>query len=448
MPQEPVHFLTDYDRKLLQEVVKRVNTLPRNTTGRTSYVPDSPYLDTNSRPKTYAARTPPEGIPALGSLSIGTSSFPTEVEGALCQVFQVDNIDGTLRIVEENKPFVYNLSRSDIPGDKWVIVVGDDYGSWFAIGLVGDEIGTGTGSGTEDDGGGSGETPCDLLKLNLDDCVVVHTPYGDFYLRYMGDRYWSSLDIFEYGDGYSGTFEFFFFEGRFHLRLGGKDLLECGNGCYSGSWITGHFGPQTGTGPDNDSCDGEVITVCVECDCCPIEGWQGPGYYCIRDTYPTGTGFSGTGTGTGAADCVAVELYEIDKCDESITICSGRYETEQAAIDACDPVSILVPCCNNEVPAILNVTVTGKTGTCTCLPNSFTLVYSASMSTGFPGWESPTYCGTVSFRLRCTGGIWELAWDASDILLQFSAQCSPFQQVWNLNTTSSCNGTAILTITG
>lgn len=76
----------------------------------------------------------------------------------------------------------------------------------------------------------------------------------------------------------------------------------------------------------SDPCDDVVIlsgphATAQECEaeCCMILGWDGPGWYCVRE---------------GAA-CVPVFLTDDDKCDTDILICNGPHASEVAATAAC-----------------------------------------------------------------------------------------------------------------
>lgn len=71
------------------------------------------------------------------------------------------------------------------------------------------------------------------------------------------------------------------------------------------------------------------IKVCV--DCCPIEGWDGEGYYCVR---PAGTGEVGE----------PQLLLDEDKCDDEIEITGGRYSDRDEAAALCGPPRSATPC--------------------------------------------------------------------------------------------------------
>lgn len=305
-----IYLLGERDVRILQDAVKLINNRPRNEIMRPPVFSDTPYLDTNGRPGTYVARTPSTGIPAIKYIATGTAP-PTDVNGAECRVFQVDFINGTLRPAQELKPNVYNLSTQKIPGDAWVVVMQDNYGDYIAVMVAKSEPNQSSGAGE-----------CQLTTMGSYDCVQVntYTTFGgkvEYYLEYAGGGHWGNSLAYSYPGG-SGIFDFYYDDGRMILKLDDMELASCGDGCYSGGWITGHGTPITNGGT---SCDEDAFTVCVECSCCAIEGYIGPGWYCVEDSGPD--------------DCVPLELLDEDKCDDDIVICSGPYASEAAALLFC-----------------------------------------------------------------------------------------------------------------
>lgn len=77
-----------------------------------------------------------------------------------------------------------------------------------------------------------------------------------------------------------------------------------------------------------------LLHATVSWTCCPIDGWQGAGWYCI------------TATEIEDDSPSPAELLESDKCDSSITIVSGPYGTEAEAQAACP----------GAIPPVYNVT--------------------------------------------------------------------------------------------
>lgn len=66
---------------------------------------------------------------------------------------------------------------------------------------------------------------------------------------------------------------------------------------------------------------GNILRMKVELDCCPMVGWDGPGWYCVT-------------SGTPPVNCTPVELLETDKC-EALTICSGPHADYATALGFC-----------------------------------------------------------------------------------------------------------------
>lgn len=283
-------------------------------------------MDTSQAPEIYVAKIPSGGIPAAEH--VGTAGGPpTSLSGAECQVYYLSTDDGILNPIDGNTRWVYNLSTNDITGTGWVLIVREKGGDWVAVNVVRSAYGDEAGAGQ-----------CQFAKLNTDDCVKIsylNSETGEveeYYLRFDGtSNSWKSAENFLYPGG-SGTFEFEYSLGQFHLYLGGNHLINCGDGCFTGSWITGHGTNESGTGtPESEPCNATAFTVCVSCSCCPITGWDGEGWYCVTDD-STGTG---TGTGTGPGECEVMYLLDEDKCDTEITICSGPYDTEAGALSEC-----------------------------------------------------------------------------------------------------------------
>jgi hypothetical protein len=147
-----------------------------------------------------------------------------------------------------------------------------------------------------------------------------------------------------------------------------------------------------------EECASNDFVLKVECSCCPIDGWEGGDkWYCIEDTGPT--------------DCIAVYLLEEDKCDDTIIICSGPYDTEAEAEAVCPPpVTVQTACCADPIRETLNWTLSGLSGTCSPgSPASGTVTYNS----GTGKWESVTFAYLLgnceegaTYDLECVGGVW------------------------------------------
>lgn len=330
------------------EEIREIVRLERERTTRTrGQRPDADELWT---PEVYLAYTPADGVP--GGVPSGTGSDV----GAECAVYRrIGNqrvpIQGLTRIC-------YNVNEESIPGNKWVLAKRDKWDTWWV-----------ESTSAEDDegvpGNGPGGGPCSLAALGPNDCIKATGPSNWVLLQPNGDRSWTSADA-DTGTAYEeleylgcrGTLvaEWNSATGLLDLFLDGLILMNCGNGCYTGGPLTGHY-PCAGTGSP-DPCDGETFTVCLECRCCPISGWTRPAFYCAGDA---------TGTGTGTDDCEAVFISEEDSCDDTVYICSGPYDSfaECAAIcgvgtgTGTGTAGLTLPECD-DLPASLTIAIVGN----------------------------------------------------------------------------------------
>lgn len=319
---DPLVTFSQKDLQRLKDIVRRVKHDEVNTTGRPPVSVHSVYMDTSNAPEIYIAKIPSSGLPAAEY--VGTSGGPpTELTGAECEIYRVNGDDGSIEIVDTISKWVYNLSSKKIRGGGWALIQREKFGTWIATAVIQSQPGDSPGAGH-----------CEFLTLNSNDCVLVtyfNSETGEqekYYLEWDGGSgTWKGTDNFLYPGG-SGTFEFGYIDGDFWLTLNAMDLVSCGDGCFSGSWITGHGSDLTGTGtPESTECNAAVFTVCVSCSCCPMDGWNGEGWYCI----------SVDGTSTALGDCEIQYLLEEDQCDTDILICSGPYDSESEAITACTP---------------------------------------------------------------------------------------------------------------
>lgn len=90
-----------------------------------------------------------------------------------------------------------------------------------------------------------------------------------------------------------------------------------------------------------DPCLNVVEVSARWLDCCPITGWQGPGWYCVR-------------AAGSSAECYALELLDADKCDTSIEICSGAYSDEPTALGHCEKLLVGGASCSASVAVALD----------------------------------------------------------------------------------------------
>lgn len=392
------YLLNDEDITILEGLIAREKKRSHSPKSR-DYAEE--YLD--AAPEVFIAKTPPEGIYRYNDGDeTGTGSGSAFIPGsAECTIYRLLTWTNPIEFEEQEgrTETVYNLSTKDVPGDTYILIVKDKWGVWVASGLVDqltedelDEPGTGTGTAVT---GGY----CDLAILRQTDCVLVDTPgQGTFLLEY-SEGSWSSLDEYDYTVG-QGPFEFWYEAGRLHLSLDGLELLDCGNGCFSGGPLTGHgaqvegaTGTGTGTGalPLN-FCSGESFTVCVRCSCCLDEGW-----YCVD-------------LGSG---CEAAYLTADEACSavDDGTLCSGPYATEAEALVDCpapEGPPITTACCPGvDTPRKLYMHFSVGGGTYACA-NGTTV--GLTYNDGTSKWEyTGAWCagGTATFAVYCDAGAWK-----------------------------------------
>lgn len=244
----------------------------------------------------------------------------------------------------------------------------------------------------------AGLRPTDCLVLTL---VSGALPDQIIYLAWddvIGDGGgWVSEDTFNYGSG-SGIVEFWVTEGYPHLAIDGKELLflTCGSDTirFAGGPYTGH---DTGEPPSSVCSLAGTFVVQIACTCCPTEGWNGAGWYCIDfgDGCPGG----------------AVFLVEADRCDTDIVICSGPYATEAEAQAACPTFGPAPTCTEVDIgtlPALLNWSTSSAAPCADGLSGTFhdNLIFPREFST-----DEFTPCGVggpQQFTLRCNANEYTL----------------------------------------
>lgn len=401
-------------------------------------------------PEVHIFYVPSGGISALYQSSTpgtGTTELQDDVPGfADCEVWRIldDTIDfdPVLAPVPDLTYRVYNIWDNDIPGLSLVIAQRDKFGTWIVQQVLGEDVGTGSGTS----GGSSptsGAVDCELAGVNDTDCIKVIGPENTVYLVGSGGI-WSSTENLTYFDGHNtGAVEFNFSRGSMHLSVGGLELVNCGNGCFKGGPITGHdedFG--TGSPIPQTACAGRTFQCCISCTCCSIPGWGGPGWYCVHNS-------AITGTGTLPEDCIAVELLDEDRCDTSIEICSGPYDTEEEADLACmaagtgsgtsPPVSI--ECCDPPPGLLLYAHFSGalaEMGTVTLTGGPFPLT----------NWSGASSCGgfAKAVTLNCISGSYQFSVSSTDPWDMSVASCTPFSMSGTTGNALHCPGASSVVI--
>lgn len=216
-----------------------------------------------------------------------------------------------------------------------------------------------------------------------------------------------------------------------------------GGGDYEGQFSCCGCGYATWAFPLDELCPGEpypgdsctnVVNITVRESCCPIDGWEGEGWYCV------------VAVDGDCADAIALELLEEDKCDE-LEICSGPYATQAEAEAECgsgDPVT--TTCCPDDpIPTLLNVTFGGSLAALGVVP----FLWDGA------GWTSavggPTSdCGTTgTIGLSCSGTTWTLLGPGpgTSFTDTATATCSPFSIAFSGTASGTCSGAFTATVT-
>jgi hypothetical protein len=168
--------------------------------------------------------------------------------------------------------------------------------------------------------------------------------------------------------------------------------------CTTGGRFSG--GPRNGFtgGTAPELCEPNAFTVVVECSCCPIDGWQGDGWYCVLDT----------GEDCGDLENACEELREEfgDHCDDedAVTICSGPYATQEECEGACVALGAAPSCTDapaSGVAATLYYRIDAPSGVAACADGQ-----TGTMLEGTDTWSAsaigPGGCGaTNDMTLRC-----------------------------------------------
>lgn len=111
---------------------------------------------------------------------------------------------------------------------------------------------------------------------------------------------------------------------------------------------------------------------------------------------------------------------------------------------------VMTNCCMADIPTLLHVTVSSKTGTCTCLPNALTLTWNGSAwSAGGAGT-----CTAPDVFLICSGStvngflLYAPVAGITGGAPAAGSTCSPFDLVFSsLSISGCCNGTATFHVT-
>lgn len=148
---EPLIGLTAEDHGMLKHLIQQLRANPGilNTRNR----PQIERERNTEASQLYVARTPEDGIPGVITNDIGTASDDEPGE-ATCEIYQVMRYQNpiVLAATAANDRLVYNISTEAIPGDSWIIVAKDAFGTWVAISGGGSFAGRGKVSARLGDG--------------------------------------------------------------------------------------------------------------------------------------------------------------------------------------------------------------------------------------------------------------------------------------------------------
>lgn len=198
---------------------------------------------------------------------------------------------------------------------------------------------------------------------------------------------------------------------------------------FTGGRMNGFNG--AGTAPSGaNACLPNDFTLRVSCTCLWPDGWTGPGYYPTADE-------------DCEAECVAALID--DPCTFTGLICGPRFDTLEEAEFWCDPTA---PCQSYDFTGAV-VSITMKTGDCSCLPDSPAISGTATLdelTVLTPG------CSNEQFDLFCDTGFYSFFGFVDEwTLVSFTAGPPVVIVIDILAASFYCGagaGTARVTITG
>lgn len=130
-----LRVISDEDWMVLKKLVEQNRNTLQNPANRPSSIGQYLAGDDSMAPEVYIALPPSGGIPALDSITAGTSSDNPPAEGdrpghAVCTIYQI--VNGELKLMSGLTKTVYNLSESEIAQD-WILIQRDKGGRWVAV---------------------------------------------------------------------------------------------------------------------------------------------------------------------------------------------------------------------------------------------------------------------------------------------------------------------------
>lgn len=183
--------------------------------------------------------------------------------------------------------------------------------------------GTAVSAGSRASAGLFGLTSTDCLRLRViassGQCDGISLATDIHLIWNSGSSQWESgaTDWTGTGSGGTGQVVFGVTSGLPYLTIDGVSMTPLGYD--TGALFAGSGAVLCGGTPV--ACN-NYFTVRVTCSCCTIEGWEGEGWYCVREAGTDGV-------------CAPQELLDEDKCDEDIEICAGPFADEEEAGEFC-----------------------------------------------------------------------------------------------------------------
>lgn len=159
-----LHFLSDNDVRILQELINAWKGGRINAPSRPPHERSFSDREDHQAPETYIAFPQDgDGIPGL-TPAVGTAPDDYDEPGvATCDIYRVIIVGNTplLQPIDTLEKEVYNLSENPVPQD-WVAVTRDKFGQWVAFVPGSARMVHGTLAGVDPDALGTGSPFNDL----------------------------------------------------------------------------------------------------------------------------------------------------------------------------------------------------------------------------------------------------------------------------------------------
>lgn len=283
--------LSDAAVALIRETVNKHMREYINT--KAHLTPPGHLLDiddaTGIAPEVYLARTPSGGI--AGRSSEGVDGIGAILNGELCDIFLLDppseETDGTVSV----QAYVYNFTGDDLPGNEFIMVMRDKYGTWFAVSNGGGGGGT-LNCDSEGYGWVAGLTEHHCLRMTVIEATgqCAHIPTDqELFLEYLDGQWVSTepFDAFEEGIDVGSSdcsIVFLLDEGVPKAHICGHYLTIDG-GCDDGSTQSIYFKggrflcQPEGSSLEDTDCPTDTFRIKLEC-------WTCGSFTCDATQYP------------------------------------------------------------------------------------------------------------------------------------------------------------------